>query len=189
MFKLSALFSLDAFAGGFVLQSILAYWFYVRFNVQPALLGSIFFGANVLAGLSALVAARVAKKIGLVHTMVVTHIPSNILLILVPFMPNLPLAITVLLMRFSISQMDVPTRQSYTMAVVSPDERSAAAGITGIARTTGASIAPVVTGPLLANSALLSFPFVIAGGLKIIYDLLLYRSFKAIKPPEEEKKA
>ena len=189
VFKLSALFSLDAFAGGFVLQSILAYWFYVRFNVQPALLGSIFFGANVLAGLSALVAARVAKKIGLVHTMVVTHIPSNILLILVPFMPNLPLAITVLLMRFSISQMDVPTRQSYTMAVVSPDERSAAAGITGVARTTGASIAPVVTGPLLANSALLSFPFVIAGGLKIIYDLLLYRSFKAIKPPEEEKRA
>jgi len=189
VFKLSALFSLDAFAGGFVLQSILAYWFYVRFNVQPALLGSIFFGANVLAGLSALAAARVAKKIGLVNTMVFTHIPSNILLILVPFMPNLPLAITVLLMRFSISQMDVPTRQSYTMAVVSPDERSAAAGITGVARTTGASAAPVVTGPLLANSALLSFPFVIAGGLKIIYDLLLYWSFKATKPPEEEKKA
>ena len=189
VFKLSALFSLDAFAGGFVLQSILAYWFYVRFNVQPALLGSIFFGANVLAGLSALAAARVAKRIGLINTMVFTHIPSNILLILVPFMPNLPLAITVLLLRFSISQMDVPTRQSYTMAVVSPDERSAAAGITGVARTTGASAAPVVTGPLLANSALLSFPFVIAGGLKIIYDLLLYRSFKATKPPEEEKKA
>jgi len=188
VFKLSALFSLDAFAGGFVLQSILAYWFYVRFNVQPALLGSIFFGANVLAGLSALAAAKVAKRIGLINTMVFTHIPSNILLILVPFMPNLPLAITVLLMRFSISQMDVPTRQSYTMAVVSPDERSAAAGIAGIARTTGASVAPVVTGPLLANSALLSLPFVIAGGLKIIYDLLLYRSFKAIKPPEEENR-
>ena len=186
VFKLSALFSLDAFAGGFVLQSILAYWFYVRFNVQPALLGSIFFGANVLAGLSALAAARVAKKIGLVNTMVFTHIPSNILLILVPFMPNLPLAITVLLMRFSISQMDVPTRQSYTMAVVSPDERSAAAGITGIARTAGSSVSPIVTGPFLANPALLSFPFIIAGGLKIIYDLLLYRSFKAIKPPEEE---
>jgi len=189
VFKLSALFSLDAFAGGFVLQSILAYWFYVRFNVQPALLGSIFFGANVLAGLSALAAARVAKRIGLINTMVFTHIPSNILLILVPFMPNLPLAITVLLIRFSISQMDVPTRQSYTMAVVSPDERSAAAGITGIARTTGASVAPVVTGPFLANPAFLSFPFIIAGGLKIIYDLLLYWSFKTIKPPEEEKKA
>ena len=186
VFKLSALFSLDAFAGGFVLQSILAYWFYVRFNVQPALLGSIFFGANVLAGLSALAAARVAKRIGLINTMVFTHIPSNILLILVPFMPNLPLAITVLLMRFSISQMDVPTRQSYTMAVVSPDERSAAAGITGIARTAGSSVSPIVTGPFLANPALLSFPFIIAGGLKIIYDLLLYRSFKAITPPEEE---
>ena len=184
--KLSALFSIDAFAGGFVLQSILAYWFHVRFNVQPAILGSIFFGANILAGLSALTAAWVASKIGLIRTMVFTHIPSNILLILVPLMPNLPLAIAVLLMRFSISQMDVPTRQSYTMAVVAPDERSAAAGITGIARTTGASLSPVVTGPLLANAALMNLPFFLSGGLKIIYDLMLYRSFKAIKPPEEK---
>jgi len=185
--KLSALFSLDAFAGGFVLQSILAYWFHVRFNVQPAILGSIFFGANILAGLSALSAAWVASRIGLIKTMVFTHIPSNILLMLVPLMPNLPLAIAVLLLRFSISQMDVPTRQSYTIAMVAPDERSAAAGITGIARTTGASLSPVFTGPLLANAALLSFPFFISGGLKIIYDLLLYRSFRAIKPPEEKK--
>jgi len=184
--KLSALFSLDAFAGGFVLQSILAYWFHVRFNVEPAILGSIFFGANILAGLSALSAAWVASKIGLIRTMVFTHIPSNILLILVPLMPNLPLAILVLLLRFSISQMDVPTRQSYTMAVVARDERSAAAGITGIARTTGASLSPVVTGPLLANAALMNMPFFLSGGLKIIYDLLLYRSFKAIKPPEEK---
>jgi MFS family permease len=185
--KLSALFSIDAFAGGFVLQSILAYWFHVRFNVQPALLGAIFFGANVLAGVSALTAAWVASKIGLIRTMVFTHIPSNILLILVPLMPSLPLAIGVLLLRFSISQMDVPTRQSYTMAVVAPDERSAAAGITGIARTTGASLSPVVTGPLLANAALLSLPFFLSGGLKIIYDLMLYRNFKSIKPPEEKK--
>jgi len=184
--KLSALFSIDAFAGGFVLQSILAYWFHVRFNVQPAILGSIFFGANILAGLSALSAAWVASKIGLIKTMVFTHIPSNILLILVPLMPNLPLAIAVLLLRFSISQMDVPTRQSYTMAVVAPDERSAAAGITGIARTTGASLSPVITGPLLANAALMNLPFFLSGGLKIVYDLLLYRSFKAIKPPEEK---
>lgn len=184
--KLSALFSIDAFAGGFVLQSILAYWFHVRFNVQPAVLGSIFFGANILAGLSALSAAWVAKKIGLIRTMVFTHIPSNILLILVPLMPNLPLAIAVLLLRFSISQMDVPTRQSYTMAVVAPDERSAASGITGIARTTGASLSPVFTGPLLANAALMNVPFFLSGGLKIIYDLLLYRSFKSIKPPEEK---
>jgi MFS family permease len=184
--KLSALFSIDAFAGGFVLQSLLAYWFYVRFNVQPAVLGSIFFGANILAGLSALSAAWVASKIGLIRTMVFTHIPSNILLILVPLMPNLPLAIALLLMRFSISQMDVPTRQSYTMAVVAPDERSAAAGITGIARTTGASLSPVLTGPLLANAGLISVPFFLSGGLKIFYDLLLYRSFKSIKPPEEK---
>jgi MFS family permease len=184
--KLSALFSIDAFAGGFVLQSILAYWFHVRFNVQPAILGSIFFGANILAGISALTAAWVASKIGLIRTMVFTHIPSNILLILVPLMPNLPLAIAVLLLRFSISQMDVPTRQSYTMAVVSPDERSAAAGITGIARTTGTSLSPVFTGPLLAHTALLNMPFFLSGGLKIVYDLMLYRSFKAIKPPEEK---
>lgn len=186
VFKLSALFSIDAFAGGFVLQSILAYWFHVRFNVEPAILGSIFFGANILAGLSALSAAWVASKIGLIKTMVFTHIPSNILLILVPLMPNLPLAIALLLLRFSISQMDVPTRQSYTMAVVSPDERSAAAGITGIARTTGASLSPVFTGPLLANAALMNVPFFVSGGLKIVYDLLLYRSFKSIKPPEEK---
>jgi MFS family permease len=187
IFRLSALFSLDAFAGGFVLQSILAYWFHVRFNAEPALLGSIFFGANVLAGLSALSAARIASKIGLIKTMVYTHIPSNLLLILVPLMPNLPLAILLLLMRFSISQMDVPTRQSYTMAVVSPDERSAAAGITGIARTTGASLSPVFTGPLLANPALMSVPFFVSGVLKIVYDLLLYRNFRAIKPPEEKE--
>jgi predicted MFS family arabinose efflux permease len=186
VFKLSALFSIDAFAGGFVLQSILAYWFHVRFNVQPAVLGSIFFGANILAGLSALSAAWVASKIGLIRTMVFTHIPSNILLILVPLMPNLPLAIALLLMRFSISQMDVPTRQSYTMAVVAPDERSAAAGITGIARTTGASLSPVFTGPLIANAALMNIPFFLSGGLKIIYDLLLYRSFKAINPPRRK---
>jgi len=120
-----------------------------------------------------------------VRTMVVTHLPSNILLILVPLMPNLSLAVAVLLLRFSISQMDVPTRQSYTMAVVSPDERSAAAGITGVARTTGAAIAPVFAGLLFAKPALINLPFFIAGALKIIYDLLLYRAFVRLQPPEE----
>ena len=184
--RLSALFSLDAFAGGFVLQSIIAYWFYVKFKADPALLGSIFFGANILAGISALSAAWVVSKIGLIRTMVFTHIPSNVLLMLVPLMPNLPLAILVLLLRYSISQMDVPTRQSYTMAVVDPDERSAAAGVTGVARTVGASISPAFTGPLLANP-LLGLPFFFSGGLKIVYDLLLYRSFQAHRPPEEQK--
>jgi len=181
--KLSALFSLDAFAGGFVIQSIVAYWFHLRYGVAPGLLGSIFFAANLLAGFSALYAVRLAKRIGLIRTMVVTHIPSNVLLILVPLMPNLPLAITVLLLRFSISQMDVPTRQSYTMAVVAPDERSAAAGVTGIARTTGASVAPVLAGQCIAVPALAGAPFIISGGLKILYDLLLYRSFRKTEAP------
>jgi len=184
--KLSALFSLDAFAGGFVLQSIVAYWFFVRFGMEPAGLGAVFFGANVLAGISALSAAWIASKIGLIRTMVYTHIPSNVLLILVPLMPNLNMAIVMLLLRFSISQMDVPARQSYVMAVVKADERSAAAGITGIARTVGASISPVIAGPLLGAGAFFaSFPFFISGGLKIVYDLLLYHSFRKSPPPDE----
>lgn len=177
--RLSALFSLDAFAGGFVIQSIMAYWLHLRFGVAPGMLGSIFFAANLLAGLSSLYAVRLAGRIGLIRTMVFTHIPSNVLLILVPLMPTLPLAVGVLLLRFSISQMDVPTRQAYTMHVVAPDERAAAAGVTGIARTTGAAISPMLAGPLLAVPALIGVPFLLAGGLKILYDLLLYRSFQA----------
>ena len=190
VFKLSALFSLDAFAGGFVLQGFVAYWFIIKFphQVNEATLGGIFFGANILAGISALAAVPLAKKIGLIQTMVYTHIPSNLLLILVPLMPNLPLAITMLLLRFSISQMDVPTRQSYTMAVVDPDERSAASGITAVARSAGASISPSLAGLLLAASpvsVLFNGIFYLGGGLKIVYDLLLYRSFKRSRPAEE----
>jgi MFS family permease len=183
--KLSALFALDSFGGGFVVQSFAAYWFYLRFGVNPATLGAIFFWANILAGISALAASRLAARIGLVRTMVVTHLPSNILLILLPLMPTLPLAILVLLVRFSISQMDVPTRQSYIMAVVTPGERSAAAGITGVARTAGAAISPLFVGLLFARPALVSVPFFLAGTLKIAYDLLLYRGFAAVRPPEE----
>jgi hypothetical protein len=128
--KLASLFALDSFAGGFVVQTFAAYWFYLRFGVDPAILGVIFFWANVFAGISALLASRLASRFGLINTMVITHLPSNILLIVVPLMPNLSLAVLVLLVRVSISQMDVPTRQSYTMAVVSAEERSAAAGIT-----------------------------------------------------------
>lgn len=176
--KLSALFALDAFAGGFVIQSMVAYWFHIKFGIDAGILGSIFFGANILAGVSALLAVKIASRIGLINTMVFTHIPSNVLLCIVPFMPNLGLAITVLLLRFSISQMDVPTRQSYTMAVVAPDERSAASGVIGIARSIGAAISPALSGVFLAYPALLSAPFLVAGGLKIVYDLLLYRSFR-----------
>jgi len=183
--KLSSLFAVDAFAGGFVVQSFAAYWFYLRFGVKPAALGAIFFWANILSGISALLASRLAARFGLVRTMVLTHLPSNILLLLVPLMPNVQLAVLVLLARFSISQMDVPTRQSYTMAVVSAEERSAAAGITGVARTTGAAISPLFVGFLFARPALINVPFYIAGALKIVYDLVLYREFISTKPPEE----
>src|SRR5437016_758963 len=183
--KLSSLFALDSFAGGFVVQSFTAYWFYLRFGVNPGTLGVIFFWANIFAGISALLASRLASRLGLVKTMVVTHLPSNILLILVPLMPNLSLAVLVLLVRFSISQMDVPTRQSYTMAVVRADERSAAAGITGIARTTGAAISPLFVGFMFARPSWINVPFFIAGTLKIVYDLLLYKAFVGIQPPEE----
>ena len=159
--KLSALFSIDAFAGGFILQSIVAYWFHIRYGVQPAVLGAIFFGGNVLAGISALSASWLARRIGLINTMVFTHIPSNIVLILVPLMPNLKLSIAMLLLRFSISQMDVPTRQSYTMAVVDPGERSAAGGVTALP-VGRRSIAPAIAGRLLSAS-MFNAPFFICG--------------------------
>ena len=185
--RLSALFSLDAFGGGLVTQSLMAYWFHLRWGVEPGLLGAIFFGANILAAVSALSAAGLAARFGLIRTMVYTHLPSNVLLILVPVMPNLPLAVLVLLARFSISQMDVPTRQSYTMAVVDPDERSAAAGVTGIARTLGASVSPLIAAPMVGVAALAAVPFYLAGGLKIAYDLILYRLFSSAPPPEERR--
>ena len=187
IFGLSALFALDAFAGGFVIDSFLAYWLTAKFGIAPGALGAVFFATNLLAGISALVAAPMARKFGLINTMVFTHIPSNVLLILVPLMPSLPLAVGMLLLRFAISQMDVPTRQSYTMAVVRPEERSAAGGVTGIARSVGAAISPSLAGPMLASASFLSLPFFIAGGLKIVYDLALYRSFNKNKPPEEHK--
>jgi MFS family permease len=183
--KLAGLFAIDSFGGGFVVQSFAAYWFYLRYGIDPKTLGALFFVANVLAGISALVASRLAGRIGLINTMVVTHLPSNVLLILIPLMPTLPLASLMLLLRFSISQMDVPTRQSYTMAVVAPEERAAASGITGVARTTGAALGPIFAGLLFAHPSLVDVPFYIAGSLKIAYDLLLFRAFRSVKPPEE----
>lgn len=183
--RLAALFALDAFAGGFAIQSFIAFWFQQRYGVDPAALGLLLATANLLAGVSALAAGRLAARFGLVRTMVFTHLPSNVLLMLVPLMPTLPLAAATLLARFAISQMDVPTRQSYTMAIVAPDERSAAAGVTGIARSLGVAAAPLLAGPMFASAALASAPFLVAGGLKIVYDLLLYRSFRRLRPPEE----
>ena len=183
--RLSALFALDAFAGGLIVQSLLVYWFQRNFGADVGQLGKIFAGANALAGISALLAVPLSKRFGLINTMVFTHIPSNILLMLLPLMPSLPLAIGLLLLRFSISQMDVPTRQSYTMAVVAPDERSAAAGVTAIARSVGASVSPLLTGLFFSVPSLLSVPIVLCGGIKIVYDLLLFRAFSTVKPPEE----
>ena len=186
--RLSILFSLDAFGGGFIPQSLIAYWFHLTFKVEPAALGAIFFAANLLAAVSSLSAVRIAARIGLINTMVFTHLPSNVLLFLIPLMPTLPLAVAVLLLRYVLSQMDVPTRQSYVMAVVDPDERSAAAGITGIARTTGAAISPSISTVLIASVGYAALPFYLAGGLKIAYDLLMYRDFRNIRPPEEAAK-
>lgn len=186
IFRLSLLFALDAFGGGFVIQSIIAYWFHIRFQLDPAMIGTIFLFANLLAGVSALAAGWLARRIGLINTMIFTHLPSNVLLILVPLMPNVYWAIGLLLLRFSISQMDVPTRQAYTMAVVRPDERSAAAGVTAVARSVGASISPMLATLLVGSTGLMNVPFFLAGGLKIVYDLLLYRAFagsKAEKKP------
>lgn len=183
--RLAALFGVDAFAGGFVVQGLVAYWFHVRYGVDAATLGAILFGTNLLAALSFLAAAPIARRIGLLNTMVFTHLPSNALLALVPLMPSLPLAVAALLGRHLLSQLDVPTRQSYTMAVVAPDERSAAAGVTSVARNASAALAPAFSGVTFAVPAL-GLPFLIAGGLKIVYDLAILATFRQVRPPEEK---
>ncbi len=184
--KLAGLFALDAFAGGFIVQSIVAYWFYLRYETDLGTLGGIFFGTNLLAAMSFLAAPLLARRIGLLNTMVFTHLPSNFLLLLVPLMPNLDLAVVMLLARNLLSQLDVPTRQSYTMAVVDPDERAASAGVLSVARNAGAAVAPVFTGTILAAPAL-GLPFLLAGGLKIVYDLWIFALFRNVRPPEEIK--
>ncbi len=182
--RLAVLFALDSFAGGFIVQGLVAYWLHLRFSAEPAQLGAIFFGTNLLAAFSYLVAARMARRIGLINTMVVTHLPSNVLLLLVPLMPTLGSAVAVLLLRNALAQMDVPTRQSYIVAVVDPDERSAAAGLTAAVRNVAHAVAPGLAGATLAVPAL-GLPFLIAGGLKIVYDLSLFFMFRHIRPPEE----
>jgi MFS family permease len=184
--KLAGLFALDAFAGGFIVQGVVAYWFFLRFNTDLKALGAIFFGTNSLAALSFVAAPAIARRFGLLNAMVFTHLPSNGLLLLVPLMPNLELAVFMLLVRNSLSQLDVPTRQSYTMAVVNPDERTAAAGVLSVARNAGAAVAPLFTGMILALPTI-GLPFLLAGGIKILYDLSIFSVFRNIKPPEEIK--
>ena len=186
--KLSSLFALDSFAGGFVIQSIVSLWFFTKFGVDLTTLSYIFSVAGVLTAFSYLAAAKIADRIGLINTMVFTHIPSNILIILVAFAPTFPLAVALYLARMALSQMDVPTRQSYLVAVVKENERAAAAGITNISRNITQSISPSIAGYILQSLSILSAPFVLGGALKIVYDVALYFNFKSIKPPEERNR-
>jgi MFS family permease len=184
--KLSGLFAIDSFAGGFVIQSIVSFWFFTKFGADLTTLSYIFSVAGILTAFSFIVSAKIADKVGLINTMVFTHIPSNILIILVAVAPSLSVAIAFYLIRMALSQMDVPTRQSYIVAVVNKEERTAAAGITNISRNISQAISPSLTG-IIINTFTLSTPFIIGGLLKIAYDIALYVNFRKIKPPEEEE--
>ena len=186
--QLSGLFSLDAFAGGLVAQTLMALYFHLRFGVSLGLLAILFFAANLLSALSFLAAPALARRFGLLNTMVFTHLPSNLLLILVPLMPTFPLAAALLLLRQTLSQLDVPTRQAYTMALVTPAERTAAASATSVARSAGAAASPALAGILLQGPLLVfGAPFLIAGGLKALYDLSLWRLFRRVRLPEDRE--
>jgi predicted MFS family arabinose efflux permease len=181
---LAALFSLDAFAGGLAVQSLLALWLFERFGLSLAAAGAIFFWTGALSALSYFAATWIADRVGLINTMVFTHLPANLCLALVPFAPSLPLAIVLLLVRSALSQMDVPTRTSYVMAVVAPEERAAAASVTSVPRSLAAAAGPTLAGALLAASGF-GWPLVLAGALKAAYDLLLLAMFRNVRPPEE----
>jgi MFS family permease len=185
VYKLAALFSLDAFAGGFAVQSLVALWLFERFDLSLAQASLFFFWSNVLTAFSYPIAVRLAERFGLVNTMVFTHIPSSVCLIVAAFSPNLTIVLTLLLVRSALSQMDVPTRTSYVMAVVTPAERPAAASVTAVPRSLASSISPALAGALLATS-FSGLPLVICGILKIVYDVSLLMTFRHVKPPEEK---
>jgi MFS family permease len=184
VYTLAALFSLDAFGGGFVVQSLVALWLYQRFGVSTAVTGTIFFWTGVLTAASYLVAVRIADRIGLVKTMVFTHLPSSVCLILIPFVPEFSYAVALLLVRSALSQMDVPTRSSYVMAIVPPQERAAAASITSVPRSLASAASPALAGWLLGLSSF-GWPLIVGGAVKIVYDLLLLVMFEKVRPPEE----
>jgi MFS family permease len=184
VYKLAALFSLDSFAGGFTVQSLMALWLFERFDLSLAAASAFFFWSNVLTAFSYPVAARLGKRFGLVNTMVFTHIPSSVCLILAAFSPSLTIVLALLLVRSALSQMDVPTRTSYVMAVVTPAERTAAASVTAVPRSLASAVSPALSGALL-STAFAGLPLIICGVLKIVYDLSLLFSFRHIKPPEE----
>jgi MFS family permease len=188
VWRLTALFSVDALAGGLVAQSLMVLFFHLRFGVSLTILSALFFGANLLSALSFLAAVPLARRFGLLNTMVFTHLPSNVLLALVAFAPTFPVAAALLLLRQALSQMDVPTRQAYTMALVEPEERTAVASVTSLARSVGSSTSPVFSGLLLQGPLLvLGLPFVLAGALKAAYDLTLWFVFRRVHLPEEEE--
>ncbi len=182
--RLTALFSLDAFGGGFAVDSMLALWLLLRFDLPLPVAGSVFFAARVLSAFSQLVSPRLAARFGLIETMVFTHIPANVFLIAAALMPNAPLAVTCLLLRMALSQMDVPARQSYVMAVVPPEERAAAASVTNVPRSLAAALAPLLAGLLLQHSSF-GWPLIAGGSIKIVYDLLLLALFRRVRPPDE----
>ena len=184
VYKLAALFSVDAFAGGFAVQSLIALWLFERFDLSLTAASLFFFWTNLLAAFSYPVAARLAKRFGLVNTMVFTHIPSSLCLIVAAFVPNLTIVLALLLVRAALSQMDVPTRTSYVMAVVTPQERPAAASVTAVPRSLASAIGPAIAGALLSTTVT-GVPLVICGVLKVAYDVALLYSFRHIKPPEE----
>lgn len=186
VYVLAGLFSLDAFGGGFVVQSLIALWLYQRFGLSLAMTGTVFFWTGVLTALSYLVAVRIAERFGLINTMVFTHLPSSLCLIAIPFMPELSFVIALLFVRSALSQMDVPTRSSYVMAIVSPSERPAAASITSVPRSLAAAASPVLAGYLLSVSTF-GWLFIAAGATKIVYDLLLFALFRNVRPPEEQR--
>jgi MFS family permease len=181
--QLAGLQGLDALAGGFIMQSLVVYWLRLRFDASPEALGALFFGTNLLSALSFLVATRVAERVGLLNTMVFTHLPSNVMLMAVPFMPSFASASLALLARHLLSQMDVPTRQAYAMALVAPEERAAAAGLTVSVRAVSQALAPAFAGATMAAAAT-PLPFLMAGGLKIVYDLALFFRFRAVPLPD-----
>jgi MFS family permease len=184
--KLSGLFAIDSFAGGFVIQSIVSFWFYARFGADLSTISYILSISGVLTAFSFLAAAKIADRIGLINTMVFTHLPANVLIILVAFAPTLPIAAILYLIRMALSQMDVPTRQSYVISVVKDEERTAAAGITNISRNISQVLSPSLAGYIIQSLSLFFLPFLIGGVLKVIYDIALYFSFRNIKPQQEE---
>jgi len=186
VYLLAGLFSIDSFGGGLVVQSLMAVWMFQRFGITVGEAGTIFFATGLLSGASFLAAVPISRRFGLVNTMVFTHIPANLCLVAVPFVDDLPAVVALLLVRSALSQMDVPTRSSYVMAIMEPHERPAAASVTSVPRSMASAASPLLAGYLLTVSPF-GWPLLAAGCVKIAYDLMLLATFRNVKPPEERR--